>query len=163
MAQAQAARWPGLARAPASRRSRWKPVTGLRHGGAPEAGREVAPSMPHGAASAPDPVRLARWCTRCRRADAPAAASTGALGEADRRKAVRESDARVHARGKSYYFLPLAVTLNLKWMISPSSHTYILPSCLYLPAALTAFSLPSSCSVSYFMTSAQMNPRSKSV
>ncbi len=36
------------------------------------------------------------------------------------------------------YFFFGAVTLNWKWMMSPSCTTYALPSCLYLPAAFTS-------------------------
>ena len=63
----------------------------------------------------------------------------------------------------THYFFLLAVTLNLKKMTSPSSTVYPLPSCRYFPAAFTADSVPSSLSSSKCITSAQMNPRSKSV
>uniref|UniRef100_A0A0A9CY24 GTP-binding protein PTD004 n=1 Tax=Arundo donax TaxID=35708 RepID=A0A0A9CY24_ARUDO len=46
--------------------------------------------------------------------------------------------------------------------MSPSCTTYVFPSCLYLPAALTADSLPNSFRSSNFITSAHMKPLSKS-
>ena len=54
-------------------------------------------------------------------------------------------------------------TLNLKATISPSCITYPLPSVRNLPAAFTACSLPNSFKSSYFITSAAIKPRSKSV
>ena len=48
-------------------------------------------------------------------------------------------------------------------MMSPSWTTYSLPSVASFPAALTALSLPSVTKSSYLMTSALMNPFSKSV
>ena len=60
-------------------------------------------------------------------------------------------------------YLPFEVTLNLKWIMSPSSTTYVFPSCLYLPLFFTSPSVPSSFKSAYFITSAQMKPLSKSV
>ena len=62
-----------------------------------------------------------------------------------------------------YFFFALLVTLNLKNTISPSSITYSFPLSKYLPPAFTAFYDPSSFKSSNFMTSAAMNPLSKSV
>jgi len=64
-----------------------------------------------------------------------------------------------------FFFAPPspAPALNLKNIMSPSSTTYSFPFILYLPADLTAFSLPSSLKSVNFITSAIMNPFSKSV
>ena len=61
------------------------------------------------------------------------------------------------------HFLPPPPTLNLKKQISPSSTTYSLPCYLYFPSALTAVTVPNAIKSSYFITSAQINPFSKSV
>lgn len=63
----------------------------------------------------------------------------------------------------NHIHLPPLPTLNLYRMMSPSSTTYSFPCCRYLPSAFTAFSLPCSTKSVYFITSAQMNPFSKSV
>ena len=53
---------------------------------------------------------------------------------------------------------------NLKKIISPSSTIYSFPCILYFPSAFTLASLhPNLIKSSYFMTSAQINPFSKSV
>ena len=61
------------------------------------------------------------------------------------------------------HFLPPPPTLNLKKQISPSSTTYSLPHYLYFPSAFTAVTVPNATKSSYLMTSAQINPFSKSV
>lgn len=61
------------------------------------------------------------------------------------------------------HFLPPPPTLNLKKQISPSSTTYSFPYYLYFPSALTAVIVPRWTKSSYFITSAQINPFSKSV
>lgn len=67
-----------------------------------------------------------------------------------------------------FCFLPIkeiriAYTLNLKCMTSPSCTTYSLPSTPIFPASLTACSEPYFTKSSYLITSARINPFSKSV